>query len=69
MARHEVHLRRRQQLGVIVQGVDPQVHPQALAQAQIIENQAVTAYASEVQRQAQSSCSGNGRKPGGSSTA
>ena len=49
----EVHLHKRQQLGVIVQGVDPQVHPQALAQAQIFENQAV-AYVSEVQQQAQS---------------
>ena len=48
----EVHLHKHQQLGVIVQGVDPQVHSQALAQAQIVESQAV-AYASEVQQQAQ----------------
>ena len=45
----EVHLHKHQQLGVIVQGVDPQVHSQALAQAQIVESQAV-AYASEVQQ-------------------
>ena len=37
----EVHLRKHEQLGVIVQGVDPQGHSQALVQAQIIENQAV----------------------------
>ena len=49
----EVHLHGHQQLGVIAQGVDPQVHSQALAQARIVENQAV-AFVSEVQQQAQS---------------
>ena len=49
----EVHLHKHQQLGVIVQGVDPQFHSQALAQAQIVESQAA-AFASEVQQQAQS---------------
>ena len=49
----EIHLHKHQQLGVIVQGVDPQVHSQALAQAQIVESQAA-AFASEVQQQAQS---------------
>ena len=48
----EVHLHKHQQLGVIVQGVDPQVHSHALAQAQIVESQAA-AFASEVQQQAQ----------------
>ena len=49
----EVHLHKHQQLGVIVQGIDPQVHSQALAQAQIVESQAA-AFASEVQQRAQS---------------
>ena len=49
----ELHLHKHQQLGVIVQWVDPQVHSQALAQAQIVESQAV-AYVPEVQQQAQS---------------
>ena len=47
-----LHLHRHQQLGVVVQGVDPRVHSQALAQAQIVENQAV-ALVTGVQQQAE----------------